>query len=134
MSIPKLIQLAEVRELAGNGEARRIRRAANLSMGEVARVIGVSVPTILRWETGEHRPSGQAALRWGVLLNALASAPPEVIAVTVQPLLPVSPVSVVLGRLDLVRKSGKGWMARCPAHEDRTPSLSVSEGDDGRVL
>jgi hypothetical protein len=25
-------------------------------------------------------------------------------------------------------------MARCPAHEDRSPSLSVSEGRDGRVL
>jgi DNA-binding transcriptional regulator YiaG len=73
VSIPKLIQLAEVRELARSGEARRIRRAANLSMGEVARVVGVSVPTVLRWETGAHRPSGKAALRWGVLLNALAA-------------------------------------------------------------
>jgi hypothetical protein len=25
-------------------------------------------------------------------------------------------------------------MAHCPAHEDRSPSLSVTEGDDGRVL
>ena len=48
--------------------------------------------------------------------------------------LPVSPISVVLGRLDRVRKSGEGWMARCPAHEDRTPSLSVKENDDGTVL
>jgi hypothetical protein len=32
------------------------------------------------------------------------------------------------------RKSGKGWSARCPAHEDRSPSLSVSEGDRGAVL
>ena len=29
---------------------------------------------------------------------------------------------------------GKGWKAKCPAHEDRTASLSVSEGADGRVL
>lgn len=27
-----------------------------------------------------------------------------------------------------------GWQARCPAHEDARPSLSVSSGDDGRVL
>ena len=27
-----------------------------------------------------------------------------------------------------------GWSARCPAHDDRRPSLSISEGDDGRAL
>jgi phage/plasmid primase-like uncharacterized protein len=32
------------------------------------------------------------------------------------------------------RKSGRGWTARCPAHDDRTPSLSVSEAYDGKVL
>jgi hypothetical protein len=39
-----------------------------------------------------------------------------------------------LDRLDRVKKSGVGWTARCPAHEDRHASLSVGEGDDGRVL
>ncbi|MBO0729138.1 MAG: AAA family ATPase, partial [Acidimicrobiaceae bacterium] len=28
----------------------------------------------------------------------------------------------------------KGWLARCPAHDDRTPSFSLSEGNDGRAL
>lgn len=32
------------------------------------------------------------------------------------------------------RKSGAGWSARCPAHEDRNASLSISEGNDGRTL
>lgn len=32
------------------------------------------------------------------------------------------------------RKSGANWLARCPAHQDRSPSLSIREGDDGRVL
>src|SRR5262249_37860796 len=32
------------------------------------------------------------------------------------------------------KKSGKGWSARCPAHEDRKASLSISAGDDGRAL
>src|ERR1700730_5984372 len=32
------------------------------------------------------------------------------------------------------RRAGKGWIARCPAHDDRRPSLSISEGRDGRVL
>jgi hypothetical protein len=43
-------------------------------------------------------------------------------------------VEEFLSRLDRVKKAGTGWVARCPAHEDRTPSLGVSEGDDGRVL
>jgi hypothetical protein len=41
----------------------------------------------------------------------------------------------VLSRLDRVRRIGTGrWIARCPAHADRSPSLSVRELDDGRVL
>jgi len=36
--------------------------------------------------------------------------------------------------LDGVRRSGSAWTAKCPAHEDRRASLSVSEGDDGRIL
>jgi putative DNA primase/helicase len=32
------------------------------------------------------------------------------------------------------RKAGAAWMARCPAHEDREPSLSIKEADDGKVL
>jgi hypothetical protein len=26
------------------------------------------------------------------------------------------------------------WIARCPAHDDRSPSLSIAEGHDGRTL
>lgn len=32
------------------------------------------------------------------------------------------------------RQSGTGWVARCPAHPDHNPSLSVGAGRDGRVL
>ena len=32
------------------------------------------------------------------------------------------------------RKAGNGWTARCPAHDDRNPSLSISTGKDGKVL
>lgn len=31
-------------------------------------------------------------------------------------------------------KSGAAWMARCPAHDDREPSLSIRSGNDSRVL
>ena len=35
----------------------------------------------------------------------------------------------------LARRIGQGkWQGRCPAHADRSPSLSVAEGQDGRVL
>ncbi len=32
------------------------------------------------------------------------------------------------------RKAGSGWSARCPAHDDRTPSLSLRETGEGKVL
>jgi putative DNA primase/helicase len=32
------------------------------------------------------------------------------------------------------RKAGAAWMARCPAHEDREPSLSIKDTDGGKVL
>lgn len=38
-----------------------------------------------------------------------------------------------LDGLQGVRRSGRGWIARCPAHDDRDPSLSVHERD-GKVL
>lgn len=31
-------------------------------------------------------------------------------------------------------KSGSGWSARCPAHDDNRASLSVAEGESGRAL
>jgi putative DNA primase/helicase len=32
------------------------------------------------------------------------------------------------------RKVGDSWMARCPAHDDRKPSLSIRDADDGKIL
>ena len=40
----------------------------------------------------------------------------------------------MLQNLDKVKRTAKGYQARCPAHDDGGPSLSLSEGDDGRVL
>lgn len=44
------------------------------------------------------------------------------------------PIETVLERLDGVRKTGGAFKARCPSHADRSPSLSIKEGEDGRVL
>lgn len=43
--------------------------------------------------------------------------------------------AAILDRLEAVAERGPGrWIARCPAHEDRTPSLSIRETDDGTIL
>jgi hypothetical protein len=55
-------------------------------------------------------------------MNATAWAPPT------------GPLTAVLNRLDGIRRNGSGWSARCPAHDDRHASLSVTAGDDGRAL
>jgi Toprim domain-containing protein len=43
-------------------------------------------------------------------------------------------VHELLSRLERVSKTHSGWMARCPAHEDSRPSLSIGAADDGRIL
>ena len=44
-------------------------------------------------------------------------------------------IDVILGLLSGVRPRGAGnWTARCPAHGDKNPSLSVREGDKGLLL
>ena len=47
----------------------------------------------------------------------------------------MTPIDLVLGGLSGVRQGQPGqWMTRCPAHEDRRPSLSVCETFDKAVL
>ena len=46
----------------------------------------------------------------------------------------VDPVNQLLDRLDRVQGKNGKYMARCPAHDDRGPSLSIGEGDRGSVL
>jgi 5S rRNA maturation endonuclease (ribonuclease M5) len=41
---------------------------------------------------------------------------------------------LILPRLEAVKKSGAGFMARCPAHADSTASLSLSPGTDQPVV
>jgi hypothetical protein len=43
-------------------------------------------------------------------------------------------VETLLRRIHHVRRYRGGWLARCPAHEDRTPSLSIGIGRNGRIL
>lgn len=41
----------------------------------------------------------------------------------------------LLSRMDKCRSAGAGkWMACCPAHDDRTPSLSIKQLECGKIL
>jgi hypothetical protein len=44
------------------------------------------------------------------------------------------PVDLVLERLEGVKQRGGRYQAPCPAHDDQDPSLSISQGEDGRTL
>jgi hypothetical protein len=46
----------------------------------------------------------------------------------------MTPVETLLAKLRGAKKSGNGWSARCPAHDDRRASLSVAEGTAGTAL
>jgi len=39
-----------------------------------------------------------------------------------------------LSHFESPKKTENCWMVRCPAHNDHKPSLSIAEGDDGRVM
>lgn len=46
-----------------------------------------------------------------------------------------APVENLLSRLQGVKQTGKDrWLARCPTREDKHPSMTIRELEDGRVL
>ena len=46
----------------------------------------------------------------------------------------MQPTAADIAKVLNARKCGGGWMALCPAHKEKTPSLSISKGKDGRPL
>lgn len=47
----------------------------------------------------------------------------------------ISPVDRLLDRLSGVKQiKNDRWLARCPAHDDRSPSLVITETSDGTLL
>jgi len=46
----------------------------------------------------------------------------------------MTPAEKFVQRLGKVKGRNGSWTACCPAHEDKSPSLSIREGEDGRVL
>jgi len=44
-------------------------------------------------------------------------------------------IDLITSKLEKLRPHGHGrWMACCPAHEDKSPSLAITELRDGRIL
>lgn len=43
-------------------------------------------------------------------------------------------LDTLLSRLTKVKGRNGSWTACCPAHEDKSPSLSIRQADDGRIL
>jgi putative DNA primase/helicase len=52
----------------------------------------------------------------------------------VGPTPPVMSAAEVAAALGDARRSGAQWLARCPAHPDRSPSLALRDCDDGKLL
>lgn len=46
----------------------------------------------------------------------------------------MNPVENLLQRLEKVKGRNGSWTARCPAHDDKGPSLAIKAAEDGRVL
>ncbi len=44
------------------------------------------------------------------------------------------PIDTLMERLDGLQGKASHFMARCPAHDDQRPSLSITEKDDGTLL
>lgn len=43
-------------------------------------------------------------------------------------------VQDLLQRLEGVRRTSRGWLARCVSHPDKSPSLQITEGERGLLL
>jgi hypothetical protein len=47
----------------------------------------------------------------------------------------MTPIELILSKLEKVRqRQPNQWSACCPSHEDKSPSLSIRETEDGAVL
>jgi transcriptional regulator with XRE-family HTH domain len=69
-----LDRLARARQLGPSGAGRALRRAAGLSLQDVAQALGVSISALSRWERAERRPRRDAALAWLATLERVGAA------------------------------------------------------------
>lgn len=74
-SIESLLRQAV--ELPCPAERARLRKAASLTQGEVARALGVHRVAVARWETGAHEPRNPHRRHYARFLHALAAQFPK---------------------------------------------------------
>ncbi len=64
--------VALLRQLTANGSARALRQRHQLSLAEVAKVVGATPGAVFKWETGLRSiRDGEAAKRYAALLARL---------------------------------------------------------------
>jgi len=68
----KAVILAEMRSRIASGEAKRLRLAHRLTLGEVADDVGVTASAVHAWEAGAYLPNGPHALAYADLLRELS--------------------------------------------------------------
>lgn len=71
MGTTTLELLVEARAAVNTGSGIKLRRAAGLSQGELARAARINPATLSRWESRERRPTGLAAIRYARVLRVL---------------------------------------------------------------
>ena len=64
----------ELTTLIDTGQARKLRRAARISAGLMARQVKVGRSTLNRWETGKAAPNDEHAMAWLTELRKIAAA------------------------------------------------------------
>lgn len=73
MTSNSAVELARLYRMLADHTAIKVREKASLSQADLGRGIGVTRPTISRWESGTRRPRGEVAMRYLALLDALHS-------------------------------------------------------------
>lgn len=74
MDTSDTVELARLRAFLESGAAKSVRVNNRLSLREMARTIGISPSTVLRWEAQERVPRGAPALRYWRLIRELMSS------------------------------------------------------------
>lgn len=47
----------------------------------------------------------------------------------------MSKTNLIISKLERIKQTGQGkWLACCPAHPDKSPSLAIKEMDNGKIL
>ncbi len=105
-----------------------------LTVAEVSQATGFKHQTIYLWIAQRRLP----VVRLGRSVRVPAEALAELIEASTLPARPEGGRAMrakeFLDLLEGVARSGEGWMVRCPAHDDKHPSLKIDEGDNGGIV